>query len=32
MDDAPDGAPQSFHKSVVKRSRGEREEQRTEEE
>ena len=32
MDDAPDGAPKSFHKAVVKRIRGEREEQRIEEE
>ena len=32
MDDAPDGAPKSFHKSFVKRIRGEREEIRTEEE
>ena len=30
MDDAPDGAPKSFHKSVTKRIRGEREEIRTE--
>lgn len=32
MDDAPDGSPKSFHKSVVKRIRGEREEQHREEE
>ena len=30
MDDAPDGAPKSFHKSFVKRLRGEREEPKPE--
>lgn len=30
MDDAPDGAPKSFHKSFVKRIRGEREEPKPE--
>ncbi|MBQ2861231.1 MAG: stage 0 sporulation protein, partial [Oscillospiraceae bacterium] len=32
MDDAPDGAPKVFHKSVTKRLRAEKEEQKTEDE